>query len=145
LPPMILTAPVYLNRPAFAKVFPGGPVTRYEPTMCAVQACFLAGPFGFVCFPDGTLLRQSVLRVEPTIVLYALEHMKEAFPGRQGVWTWAQQPVLSLNGFGTDNYFHFLTDTISQFFLEEHFPALSKARLVLSGFAPDQQARFHFM
>ena len=46
---------------------------------------------------------------------------------------------------GTDNYFHFLTDTISQMFLEEHVPALSAARLVLSGFAPAEQARFHFM
>lgn len=145
LPPMVLRAPIFLNRARFAKVFPDGPVNRYAPMVCSVQACFLAGPFGFVCFPDGTLLRQSVLRVEPTIVLYALEHMKEAFPGRQGVWTWAQHPVLSLNGFGTDNYFHFLSDTISQMFLEEHVPALAQARLVLSGFAPDQQARFHFM
>ena len=145
LPQMVLKAPIFLNRPQYANVFPDGPVNRYTPMVCAVQACFLAGPFGLVCFPDGTLLRQSVLRLEPTILRYALEHMKEAFPGRHGVWTWAQQPVVSLNGFGTDNYFHFLTDTISQMFLEEHVPALSGARLVLSGFSPEEQARFHFM
>ncbi len=145
LPPMILHAPISLNRPEFSSVFPDGPVRRYVPTMCAIQACFLAGPFGLVSTPDGTLVRQSILRPEATILLYALEHMKEAFPGREGVWTWAQQPVLSLNGFGTDNYFHFLTDTISQMFLNERVPAAAAAKLVLSGFAPDQQARFHFM
>ena len=70
-----------------------------------------------VVFPDGTLIRQSVLRVEPTIVLYALEHLKEAFPGREAMWSWAAEPVASLNGFGTDNYYHFLTDTICNFWL----------------------------
>lgn len=145
LAPMHLRSPLFLNRPQFANVFPEGVVKRYTPTVYAVQSCFLAGPFGFVCFPDGTLIRQSVLRIEPTIVLYALEHLKEAFPGRHGAWTWAPDPVVSLNGFGTDNYFHFLTDTISQMFLMDHVPALRDARLVLSGFAPDQQDRFHFM
>ena len=87
LPQMVLKAPIFLNRPKYANVFPDGPVNRYTPMVCSVQACFLAGPFGLVCFPDGTLLRQSVLRLEPTILRYALEHMKEAFPGRQGVWT----------------------------------------------------------
>ncbi|TAL01268.1 MAG: glycosyltransferase family 61 protein [Rhodospirillaceae bacterium] len=145
LPPMALREPVFLNRPEFAAVFPGGEVRRYEPTVCTVQGCFLAGPFGFVVFPDGTLIRQSVLRIEPTIVLYALEHLKEAFPGREAMWSWSSQPVVSLNGFGTDNYFHFLTDTLSQFFLHERIPAMAAARTVLSGFAPSQQARFRFM
>ena len=145
LPPMTLRAPVFLNRPAFANVFPGMTLRRYEPTVCSVQGCFLAGPFGFVVFPDGTLIRQSVLRIEPTIVLYALEHMKEAFPGREAMWSWSPTPVVSLNGFGTDNYFHFLTDTISQFFLHERVPAMAAARTVLSGFSPREQARFRFM
>ena len=145
LPPMILRAPIFLNQPAFAALFPDGPVRRYIPTMYAMQACFLAGPFGMVCTPDGTLVRQSILRPEASILLYAIEHMKEAFPGREGIWTWAQHPVVSLNGFGTDNYFHFLTDTISQTFLDEHVPASAAAKVVLSGFAPDQQARFAFI
>jgi capsular polysaccharide biosynthesis protein len=113
--------------------------------VCAVQGCFLAGPFGFVVLPDGTLIRQSVLRVEPTIVLYALEHLKEAFPGRQGMWSWAQDTVASINGYGTDNYFHFLVDTICQFYLHERVPAMLAARTVLTGFVPEQQARFRFM
>jgi hypothetical protein len=145
LPPMVLRKPVYFSRPELSRDFVDGEVRRYEPMVCAVQGCFLAGPFGFVVFPDGTLVRQSVLRVEPTIVLYALEHLKEAFPGRESMWSWAGEPVASLNGFGTDNYFHFLTDTISQFFLEAHVPAIAASRVVLSGFSPDQQARFRFM
>jgi capsular polysaccharide biosynthesis protein len=145
LPQMVMRGPVFLNRSAYAKVFEDGPVRRYAPMVCSVQGCFLAGPFGFVVFPDGTLIRQSVLRVEPTIVLYALEHLKEAFPGREAMWSWAAEPVASINGFGTDNYYHFLTDTISQFFLHERVPAIAAARTVLSGFAPSQQARFPFM
>jgi capsular polysaccharide biosynthesis protein len=86
-----------------------------------------------------------VLRIEPTIVLYSLEHLKEAFTGAGGLWSWAPETVVSLNGFGTDNYFHFLTDTLSQMFLDDRVPAIAKSRIVLSGFAPDQQARFPFM
>jgi len=145
LPPMIMRGPVFLNRPEFAKVFADGEVRRYRPTVCSVQGCFLAGPFGFVVFPDGTLIRQSVLRVEPTIVLYALEHLKEAFPGREAMWSWASEPVVSINGYGTDNYYHFLVDTISQFFLHERVPAIAAAKTVLSGFKPSEQARFRFM
>lgn len=145
LPQMVMQGPVYLNRAQYVGVFENGPVNRYRPMVCSVQGCFLAGPFGFVVFPDGTLIRQSVLRVEPTIVLYALEHLKEAFPGREAMWSWAAEPVASLNGFGTDNYYHFLTDTICNFWLHERVPAMAKARTVLSGFAPSQQARFPFM
>ena len=143
--PMVLREPVFLNRPEFASVFPGGEVRRYEPTVCAVQGCFLAGPFGFVVFPDGTLIRQSVLRIEPTIVLYALEHLKEAFPGREAMWSWSPQPVASLNGFGTDNYFHFLIDTLSNFFLHDHVPAMAAARLYQRFRAVATGARFRFM
>ncbi len=75
-PPLNLPQPVFLNRPAFAKVFPGGPVMRYPQMICAAENCFLMGPFGFVVLPNGLLIRQSAVNLNGASLEYALGHFK---------------------------------------------------------------------
>ena len=144
-PPLNLPTPVFLNRPAFSKVFPGGAIARYPQMICAAENCFLMGPFGYVVLPHGLLIRQSAVNLDGASLEYSLGHYKGQLPGAHIPWGSADAPVFAANGYSTNNYFHFLTDTLGQLHWRERVPAVRAAKMILSGYPPQAEAMLPFM
>jgi capsular polysaccharide biosynthesis protein len=144
-PPLNLPAPLLLNRPQFAKVFPSGAIARYPQMICAAENCFLMGPFGFVVLPHGLLIRQSAVNLNGASLEYALGHFKGQLPGAHIPWAAADGPVFSANGYSTNNYFHFLTDALGQLHWRARVPALASAKLIISGYPREAEALMPFM
>jgi capsular polysaccharide biosynthesis protein len=144
-PPLHLTAPLFLNRPEFAKVFPAGAVQRHEPMVCAVEDCFLLGPFGYVVLPSGMLIRQSVVNFDGNSVQYTLEQFKAQFPGRNIPWGAASAPVFAAHSYSTNNYFHFLIDALAQLHWRDRIPAAQNAKVIVSGYPPQAETTLPFM
>src|SRR3954468_9817269 len=109
-PPM--PAPIFLSRPDAARALPVG-ATFAPPMLCTLQGCFLVGPFGQVVLPSGALVRQSIINFEPFVLAACAEAFKEQLPGRHVMWAPAREPVLSVNGYSCNNYFHFLLDALA--------------------------------
>jgi len=143
--PFHLSAPIYLNRPDFAKVFPAGPSRRPAPMLCAVRSCFLFGPAGFVVLPDGQLVRQSVMRFDAGSLNYSFGQFKAQFPGTHIMWTSAEETVYAANGYSANNYFHFLADALGQMHWRERAPWAGKARAVISGYSPEAEEKLPFI
>ncbi len=133
-PPLALAAPIFLNRPEFAKIFPGGHVRRHSPMICAVQNCFLMGPFGYVVLPSGRLIRQSAHKLDSASLEYSFGHFQGQLPGKHIPWAQADGPVFSANGFSTNNYFHFLMDALGHMHWRERVPAAQGAKSIISGY-----------
>lgn len=144
-PPLNLSLPVFLNRPAFAKTFPGGAVMRYPQMLCVAENCFLLGPFGYVVLPHGLLIRQSAVNLDGASLEYSLGHYKGQLPGSHIPWASADGPVFSANGYSTNNYFHFLTDALGQLHWRERVPAARAAKMIVSGFSPEAEVFLPFM
>ena len=143
--PLILQAPHFLNRSNFASVFPEGPAQRAEPMLCVAADCFLMGPFGSVVLPSGQLLRQSLLNLDGGSIQYTLEQFKAQFPGTWIPWSSTPNTVFSANGYSTNNYFHFMIDSLAQLHWRDHVPALESAKTILTGFPPEAEATLPFM
>jgi capsular polysaccharide biosynthesis protein len=135
IPPLRLPAPVFLNRTESSEVFPEGVVSRHATVACAVRNCFLFGPFGLVVLPDGTLIRQSALQVTPGALAFTFAQFKGQFPGTHVMWAAADETVVSYNGYSTNNFFHFLIDTLGGLHWRDRLPAMSSARIILSGYS----------
>ncbi len=133
-PPLTLTAPVFLNRPEFAKMFPAGQVHRHSPMVCAVQNCFLMGPFGYVVLPTGRLIRESAVKLDGASLEYSFGHFQKQLPGKHIPWAQAGGPVFSANGFSTNNYFHFLLDALGQMHWRERVPLARISKSIVSGY-----------
>ncbi len=144
-PPLNLPAPIFLNRPEFAKVFPNGPVARYPQMICAVENCFLMGPFGFVVLPQGQLIRQSAVNLDGASMEFSLGHYKGQLPGTHLPWAQAPATVFAANSYSTNNYFHFLTDAFAQLHWRDRLPAAGDAKVIVSGFPPHAEATMPFV
>ena len=142
-----LTLPAlrFLNRSEFAPVFPQGPAPRSEPMLCVASECFLMGPFGSIVLPSGQLLRQSLLNLDGGSIQYTLEQFKAQFPGTWIPWSSTPNVVFSANGYATNNYFHFMVDSLAQLHWRNSVPALESAKTILTGFAPEAEATLPFM
>jgi capsular polysaccharide biosynthesis protein len=145
LPPLQLTAPVFLNRAEYASVFPAGTVTRHGKIACSVRDCFMFSPFGFMVLPDGTLLRQSVLQTDSGSLAFSFDQFKGQYPGKHIMWATADETLISLNGYSTNNYFHFLIDTVAQMHWLSRWPAVAGARMIVSGYPPEAAAALPFI
>jgi len=143
-PPLQLPEPLLLNRPQFAKVFPGGSIARYPQMICAVQNCFLMGPFGYVVLPNGLLIRQSAVNLDGASLEYTLGHFKGQLPGNHIPWASADSAVLAVNSYSTNNYFHFLTDAMGQLHWRDRAPVRG-AQIVVSGYPRAAEATLPFM
>lgn len=144
-PPLRLPAPLFLNRPEFAKVFPAGAVARYPQMICSAESCFLMGPFGFVVLPQGLLIRQSAVNLDGASLEYAYGHFKGQLPGAHIPWASVDAPVFSVNSYSSNNYFHFLTDCLGQLHWRERVPTLSNAKLIVSGYTREAEVHLPFI
>ncbi len=143
--PLVLTAPVFLNRAEFAAVFPEGPARRGEDVICAVQDCFLMGPFGAVVLPTGHLLRQSVINLDGDALQYSLAQFAGQYPGAQIPWSSAEQPVFAVNSYATNNYFHFLVDSLANLHWRARVPGAAAMKCIVSGYGPAAEATLPFI
>jgi len=144
-PPLHLTRPAFLNRVEFATVFPEGDITRAAPMLCVAHDCFLMGPFGHVVLPSGQLIRQSVLNLDGGAIQYTLDQFKGQFPGAKIPWSSTPNTVFAANGYGSNNYFHFLIDCLPQLDWHARAPGLESAKTVLTGYPPEAEATLPFM
>lgn len=144
-PPLELTAPIFLNRPEFEGVFPAGAVQRHVPMACAVQNCFLMGPFGYVVLPTGMLIRQSAVNLDAASLEYTFGHFKGQLPGKHIPWAEAVDPVFSVNSYSTNNYFHLLIDALGHMHWRDRIPAAQNAKVVATGYPPEAEAIQSFM
>ena len=141
-PPLVLTAPVFLSRPAFANIFPAGSVQRQIPMVCAAQNCLLMGPFGYAVLPTGRLIRQSAANLDGASLEYSCGHFQDQFPGKHIPWAQADGPVFSANGYSTNNYFHFLVDALGHMHWRERMSVARNARVIVSGYPPESGQPF---
>jgi hypothetical protein len=111
--------------------------------MCAVQDCFLLGPFGAVVLPNGMLVRQSVINLEADTLQYSLAQFTGQFPGHYIPWTAAPGPVFAVNSYATNNYFHFMVDSLAQLHWSAMLPGSAKA--IVSGYPPAAEATLPFI
>src|SRR5262249_3120727 len=131
LPELHLTAPIFLNRSEYQTVFPSGAVARHGTLACSVRNCFMFSPFGFIVLPAGTLIRQSVLQTDPGSLAFSFDQFKGQYPGTEIMWAMADETILSFNGYSTNNYFHFLIDTLAQTHWRARWPAVAGARMIV--------------
>jgi Glycosyltransferase 61 len=137
--------PVSLNRPEFLKTLAPNMPRPDADMLCAVRNAFLFGPYGFVVLPDGTLIKESMLHVDAVRLGQNFDQFKALFPGDHVMWSHAAQPVLALNGYSTNNYFHFLIDNLTQLQWREDSPHLAALPVILSGFPPRAEAHQPFI
>ena len=145
LPALDLPAPLYLNRPSAAETFPAGPVRRHARTMCSVRNGFMFSPFGLIVLPDGTLVRESALNIDSGALSFTYGQFKGQFPGTHIMWAAAEGSVLSLNSYSTNNYFHFLMDSLAQTQWRARIPAAANARMVITGYDDKAATALPFM
>jgi hypothetical protein len=144
-PALNLPTPLFLNRPEFAKVFPGGAVQRYPQIICAAENCFLMGPFGYVVLPQGLLIRQSAVSLDGAALEYTFGHYKGLLPGTHVPWATATEPVFAVNGYSTNNYFHFMVDALGQLHWRDRVPAAGAAKMIASGFPSEAEKMLPFV
>ena len=145
LPALELPTPLYLNRPAAADKFPAGPVNRHSRTMCSVRNGFMFSPFGLIVLPDGTLVRESALNIDAGALSFTYGQFKGQFPGTHIMWATAPDTVLSLNSYSTNNYFHFLIDSLAQMHWRQRVPAAAAARMIITGYDEESAKALPFM
>ncbi len=143
--PLILAAPVFLNRTEFAAVFPSGAARRSEDVICAVQDCFLLGPFGAVVLPTGQLLRQSVINLDGDALQYSLAQFTGQYPGAHIPWSSAEAPVFAVNSYATNNYFHFMIDSLANLHWRARVPGAADMKCIISGYGPAAEATLPFI
>ncbi len=143
--PFALAAPLFLNRAEFASVFPAGAVRRGGDLICAVQDCFLLGPFGAVVLPTGQLLRQSVINLDGDALQYSLAQFTGQYPGTHIPWTSAEAPVFAVNSYATNNYFHFLIDSLANLHWRAAVPGAADMKCIISGYGPAAEATLPFI
>ncbi len=135
--PLDLPQPVFLSDEKFAKVFPSGPVTRHSKMACSVQNGFMFSPFGAIVLPDGSIVRESLLHTDASAMSFMYAQFKGQFPGHHILWNTADAPLLSLNTYSTNNYFHFLIDALGQLHWRDRIPAIQHSPLIVSGYHPE--------
>ena len=106
---------------------------------------FLLGPFGAVVLPTGQMLRQSVVNLEGDTLQYSLAQFTGQFPGAHIPWTTAEQTVFAVNSYATNNYFHFLVDSLANLHWRARVPAAANAKCIISGYGPDAEATLPFI
>ena len=143
--PFVLRAPFFLSRAEFAHVFPAGPQRRGEDVICAVRECFLLGPFGAVVLPTGQLLRQSVINLDGEALQYSLAQFTGQYPGAHIPWSSAEQPVFAANSYATNNYFHFLIDSLANLHWRDSVPVAAAMKYIVSGYGPGAEATLPFI
>jgi capsular polysaccharide biosynthesis protein len=139
--------PIFLNRPDFAPVF-ASPRSNAGPErnmICAVRDCFLLGPFGAVVLPTGELLRQSLINLDGDGLQYSLAQFTGQFPGAHIPWTTAGDTVFAVSSYATNNYFHFMIDSLANLHWQDRDPAFARARCIVSGYAPAAEATLPFI
>ncbi len=144
-PPLELTAPVFLNRPEFADVFPHGATHRHTPMVCAVKNCLLMGPFGYVVLPTGMLVRQSAVNLDGASLEYTFGHFKGQLPGKHIPWAQTHDPIFSVNSYSSNNYFHLLIDSLGHMHWRDKVPAAERAKVIVSGYAEQAERIQGFM
>jgi hypothetical protein len=138
-------APIYLSRPEFESVFRPG-ITRTEAnTLCCVRNAFLFGPAGFVVLVDGTLIRESLLSADEMSIIQNLRDFLTNFPGSQFPWARAESPIFALSGYSPHNYFHFLTDGVSELGWRDDAPQINDFHWVVGGATSDQETLLPFI
>ena len=145
IPPLKLPPPVFLSDESFAKTFPAGPVTRHGKIACSVRNGFMFSPFGAIVLPDGSIVRESLLHTDASAMSFTYAQFKGQFPGRHVLWTSVDAPLLSLNTYSTNNYFHFLIDALGQLHWRDLIPAIRHAPLVVSGYHPEAAKALPFI
>lgn len=143
--PLVLAAPLFLSRPEFASVFRAGLAQRGDDLICAVQDCFLLGPFGAVVLPTGQLLRQSVINLDGDALQYSLAQFAGQYPGTHIPWTNAEAPVFAVNSYATNNYFHFLIDSLANLHWRDAVPGADGMKCIVSGYGPAAEATLPFI
>ncbi|MBX7201186.1 MAG: glycosyltransferase family 61 protein [Rhodospirillaceae bacterium] len=143
--PLQLRAPFFLNRAEFASAFPAGLARRGEDLICAVQDCFLLGPFGAVVLPAGQLLRQSVINLEGDALQYSLAQFTGQYPGTHIPWSSAEAPVFAANSYATNNYFHFLIDSLANLHWRARVPGATDLKYIVSGYGAAAEATLPFI
>jgi capsular polysaccharide biosynthesis protein len=138
-------APFQLRQPVFDNSgrFREGPAVRGPEMLCAVRDCFLLGPFGAVVLPNGMLIRQSVINLESDTLQYSLAQFTGQFPGTYIPWTAAPAPVFAVNSYATNNYFHFMVDSLAQLHWTSRLPA--QVKWIISGYPPAAEATLPFI
>jgi capsular polysaccharide biosynthesis protein len=139
--PRAAVQPVFMSRPDFASVFAAP--RPADNMICAVQDCFLLGPFGAVVLPTGQLLRQSLINLDG--LQYSLAQFTGQFPGAHIPWTTAEAAVFSVNSYATNNYFHFMIDSLANLHWRDRDPAFARAKCIISGYPPDAEATLPFI
>jgi capsular polysaccharide biosynthesis protein len=134
-----------LSDDAFAKVFPAGPVRRHARIACSVRNGFMFSPFGVIVLPDGSIVRESLLHTDASAMSFTYAQFTGQFPGRHVLWTAAEAPLLSLNTYSTNNYFHFLIDALAQLHWRDVIPAMRYAPMIVSGYHPDAAKALPFV
>ena len=142
--PFRIAAPVFLNRTEFSEAFAAAERNGAE-MICAVRDCFLLGPFGAVVLPTGQLVRQSVINLDGDALQYSLAQFTGQFPGRHIPWTAAEAPVFAVNSYATNNYFHFMIDSLAMLHWQDRLPALAQTKVILSGYPPEAEATLPFI
>ena len=138
-----IAPPVHLSRSDFAPVFAAA---RSEGDMvCAARDCFLLGPFGAVVLPTGQMLRQSLINLDGAALQYSLDQFTGQFPGAYIPWTTAEQTVFAVNSYATNNYFHFMIDSLATLHWQDRDTAFARAKCIVSGYPPDAEATLPFI
>jgi len=87
----------------------------------------------YVVLPQGLLIRQSAVNLDGASLEYSLGHYKGQLPGTHIPWGAADAPVFAVNSYSSNNYFHFLTDTLGQLHWRDRVPAARAAHMIVSG------------
>ena len=135
--------PVFLSRAEFAAVFAAARIA--DDMICAARDCFLLGPFGAVVLPSGQMLRQSLINLDGDALQYSLAQFTGQFPGAHIPWTTAEQTVFAVNSYATNNYFHFMIDSLANLHWQERDPAFTRAKCIVSGYPPGAEATLPFI
>lgn len=104
----------------------------------------MLGPFGAVVLPTGQMLRQSVINLESDALQYSLAQFTGQFPGVHIPWTTAEQTVFAVNSYATNNYFHFLIDSLANLHWQVRANAVG-AKCIISGYGPAAEATLPFI
>ena len=79
--------PAFLSRPDLVATFTPNVSRAGADMLCSVQNAFLFGPYGCVVLPDGTIIQESVLRVDAVRLSQNFDQFKAMFPGEHVLWS----------------------------------------------------------